>query len=253
MAAPANAGTVSFVLDGTVVKSDYVVTYPDRELLVPAPVAATVVDGVLALDDPVIGACVLEANETVITFFMDKNRALINGDELFLEHKPIRRGGFWLLPMGFICEAVGCKLTWASESRIVAEPYRFEPRTDASSLPHSIYVSGVPYAPHVFRCRPTHDQLDVSATDVSTMFGAVVTWDPELKAAVLKFADPIHKIVFFQNKNHALLDGRSVPLSRQPYYTNQMLLLPLEDLCGMLGFTVEQTGMYTLSVTAGGQ
>jgi hypothetical protein len=78
------------------------------------------------------------------------------------------------------------------------------------------------------------------------MLGAHLRWDRELKAAV--FDVDGHSLILFQNKIHALIDGQPVALSRVPVMSKQQLLVPLEDVCWILGRTIDQTTMWSFAI-----
>lgn len=246
LAAPAQAGSVAFVIDSIVVKTDQAVLYEDGEIMVPTPVAAGIVEGALSQDDPVLSTSFLRANDVDMTFFVGRNRVLINGSEMFLAHEPLARGKYVLVPIGFICETVGAKLIRVSHNRVLVERNRFAPVQRTGDERLMVTVNGVPFAPETWRALPTFDKLDVSAAEVAAMLGAHLKWDPELGAAVIDVDG--RSVILFQNKIHALVDGRPVALTRVPILSKQKLLVPLDDVCWMLGRSLDQTTMWSFAI-----
>jgi len=246
LAGPAQAASVAFVIDSVVVKSNSAALCDDGEVLVPAQVAAEVVDGVLSQNDSLLQTCFMRANDTDLTFFVGKNRVLVQGRELFLTHGAIRQGKFILVPIGFIAETVGTKLVRISNDRVLVERNRFAPSERTGDEHLMITVNGVPYAPETWRALPTFDRLSVSAAEVAMMLDARLKWDPELVAAV--FDVDGHTLILFQGKIHALIDGRPVALSRAPVLSKQKLLVPLDDVCWVLGRSLDQTTMWAFAI-----
>ncbi len=240
LASVAQAKTVTFTVEAETMTVAGCTAYTDGELLVPATACRDLLEATLAWDGD-IEAVVFAAPPTTLTFFNDKNRVLINGEETFLTHKPRLVGGKMLLPIGYLCETLGAKLTrtapGAAEIKLAQWPSLTSP---SERKPLEIEVGGVPYTPEAYRALPTSDQLRVGAAEVAEMFGGEVQWDRELRAATLVIDE--HHLVFFENKATGVLDGEPVKLSRKPVMSKVQLLIPFDSVCDLLGRSVDQVG-----------
>ncbi len=240
LAGAAHAGDMVFRVDDNVYHVSGCTTFTDGDMLVPATACRDMLEGGLTWNEE-LQAVVFHAPPTRLTFFRDKNRVLVNGEEMFLTHRPAMRGGRMWLPLGFVCESVGVKMTRVSPSSCVLSVGDFPGVTSPDERkPLEITVSGVRYTPETYRCLPTCDQLRIAAEECAEMFAGEASWDPELGAAILVVDGS--RLVFFENKKTAMVDGMPFELSRKPVLSKVKLLIPFDSLCEMLSRGVDQVG-----------
>lgn len=242
----AQAKTIEFRVEDTVYSISGCSAYPDGEILVPATACQTMLEGGLTWSDK-LQAVVFHHAPSRITFFAGRNRVLINGEETFLDHAAELRGGSMYLPIGFLCEVVGAKLTRVSPDSAVIELGLFDHITSPDQRQGLVVqVSGAVFKPEVYRALPTCDQLRVWADEVADMFGGEATWDPALRAAILYIDN--NTLIFFEGKDEGLLNGTPFELSREPVMTKAKLLIPLDSVCEMLGREYVQQGPWEVLI-----
>jgi hypothetical protein len=236
----AQAKTITFTVEDQATTVKGCVPFTDGDILVPARSCAELLDATVEWDDTT-EALVFASAPTQLTFFNDKNRVLLNGEEMFLTHKPQMSHGALLLPIGFLCETLGAKMSRTEPDAATLTLGQWTKMTAPEERkPLEIEVAGVAYNPETYRALPTCDQLRVAASEVAEMFGAEVTWDRELRAAIFKIDD--HSVIFFEDKDKGLLDGVPVELTRKPVMSKVQLLVPLDALCEILKRPLDQVG-----------
>lgn len=246
LAGVAQAKTITFTVEANAVKVAGCVPFTDGEMLVPATACADLLEATLAWDGD-LEAVVFASAPTQLTFFRDKNRVLINGEEAFLTHKPQIARKSMLLPIGYLCETLGAKLSRTEPDAAEIKLGQWAKLTSPDERkPLEIEVGGVPFHPEAYRALPTTDQLRVGAAEAAEMFGGEVQWDRELRAAILTIDQ--HNIIFFENKDKGILDGAPVELSRAPVMSKVQLLIPLDSVCKLLNRSFDQTGFAKFAV-----
>lgn len=242
----AQAKTIEFWVEDTIYTVNGCSTYVDGEILVPATACEAMLEGGMTWSDT-LRAVVFHHAPSRVTFFAGRNRVLLNGEETFLGHEAELRGGSMYLPIGFLCEVVGAKLTRTSPNSAVIDLALFDHITSPDQRQGlQVQVSGAMFKPEVYRALPTCDQLRVWADEVADMFDGEVEWDPELRAATLYIGNDI--LVFFENKDEGLLNGMPFEVSRKPVMTKTKLLIPLDSVCEMLGREYVQQGQWEILV-----
>jgi len=242
----AQARTITFTVEDKTYTAGGCVTFTDGEILVPATVCRDMLEGGLTWNDA-LNSVVFHAAPTRLTFVADRNRVLINGEETFLTHRPVLRGGKMFLPVGFICESVGATMARTSPTEVTLKLGVYPKITSPDERqPLTVKIAGTVSKPEVYRGLPTCDQLRVWATEVADMFAGEVTWDSELRAAILTIDK--HKLVFYEDKKTGMLDGNAFELTRKPVMSKAKLLIPLDSVCEMLGRQYIQEGAWQLLI-----
>jgi hypothetical protein len=246
LAGVAHASTIRFTVGANTTTVGGCTTYTDGEILVPATVCRDLLEGGLTWDGD-LAAVVFHAAPARVTFVAGKFRVLIGGTETFLTHPAQLRGGRMYLPIGFLSECVGTKVTRTASSSVKLDLRAFPAITSPDERhPLEVKVAGIVHKAKVYRALPTSDQLRVSAEEVADMFDGEVTWDPELLAATVVIDG--RKMVFVQDNKHALLDGMPFSLSRRPVLSREKLLIPLDSVCEMLHRQYIQEGAWDVQV-----
>jgi hypothetical protein len=243
----AHAKTMEFRVEDTIYTVNGCSTYKDGEILVPATACRAMLEGGLTWSET-LQAVVFHHAPSRLTFFAGRNRVLINGEEQFLGHEAKLQGGKMHLPIGFLCEIVGAKLTRVAPDYAVIELGLFDHITSpAQRQGLQVQVAGAMFQPETYRALPTCDQLRVWADEVADMFDGEAEWDSELRAATLYIDNDT--LVFFEDKDEGLLNGMPFELSRKPVLTKHTkLLIPLDSVCEMLGREYIQEGAWEILV-----
>jgi len=236
-----------FTVDGEAYEAPAIPIGTTGELLIPARAAAEFFDARLGWNEE-LGACSLDVHGTRVVIFNRKNKALINGYELFIPHAGMLKDEAMFVPLGFLAETVGAKLHRVAGDKVVIETERFKPRRNADPVALTVVVDGREYTPTKYRCLPTCDQLRIAATELAMMFQGEVTWDPDLGAAILVIDN--RRLAFFAHRKFGMVDGEPFELSRPPLPSQGNLLIPLDSLCEMLGRPLVQDGTWHFTVSS---
>lgn len=234
----ASADTIQFQVEHQVYRVKGCVTFTDGEVLVPATACRDLLDGGLTWDGSV-NTLIFHSAPVRLTFFAGKSRALVNGKEVQLTHRPELKRGKMYLPIGLLCLYTGAKMTRLAPDKIVIALNMFPKLTSPDQIkPLTIQVAGMPFKPEAYRCLPTFDQVRIWVSELADMLDGEVTWDRELRSAVLTVDG--RRMVFFEDKDTAMLDGVPVKLSARPVLSKTKLLVPLDSTCEMLGRPLTQ-------------